>query len=203
MQPPGVCPRAALSTYVAVLRVKVPKNLSDLADPNKKRRVSYKLSSVVDYNDDPDDLDLINDGSTQEYKTNPLHIDISTLSKIAIPNDRWIMVRVLLEDRDLKFLDVSDEPTPHDPTFDDLHGINYSKLLGTISWICQPPVNVLDPKKGPIADNLKNKSILTFFIKRGANTELPINFVIIPRDSSVSVGAQTPILIDPKIYNDG
>lgn len=187
-----------------VVRVVIPEDFSwitpDPKDATGGRRVWHRTKEPASENEN-DDLALKssqpNDppspgASDPEFHQNPFHIDIRAVPK----GDEWVMVRVILVHKDPANPVLIFGKTPPLPGPSGMQGMIFSEK---ISWICQP-TNAIEDKNGY---NPKY-SVLKFYVHRINKEQAGINIVVVPNGATIpSFGQQTPILIDPKIYNDG
>lgn len=174
-----------------VARILIPANLTEMAD--REIRVRYAASTVTGDDEDiylnhstPLDLTNIKDS---RFAENPFHLETSSIS--LLNDETHLEVHVILQSEKLKFLvDAGGHKLP-------IQGIAYQDGQGGKDWLCQQAHPITSPQQA-------GKSIMTFFVRRqspGSPNEASINFLIGTRDSKW--GAETPILIDPRIKNDG
>lgn len=185
-----------------VVRIVIPKNLTTT---DKTQWVRYKKYSRATPTPTPtptpsatpaldDEVEWKsssqNTSSNPDYQTNPFHLDLTTLPVL---KDEWVKVRVFLKDKAYRFFDHSDSP---------IWGIAYDKGAPFSRWFCQK-----DHDDALSRSKNDKHSVLTFYLQRvKGGGEASVNFVIEAdptKGSGATGGYKTPILIDPKIQNDG
>lgn len=176
-----------------VIRIAIPKNLSTT---DRKRHVRQRSTRRPETGDDEALFEQSdpNEGTTEEFRTNPFHMEIGSI-KGADADPAYVKVRVILRNKAYKFY----EDATRTPA-----------VLGVVYERGQPGGDLFCQKgRTDSFTRTRNgkKNVLTFYIKRRqAFPPAPINLIIVadPDPASGATGGfDTPILIDPKIRNDG
>lgn len=132
-------------------------------------------------------------------RNNPFHFDLVEISKGDSALKKWYKVKIVIENPKYTFV-----------TNDQVTGITRSPWRGTnpdpfennicLAQVGQPDVAPTAVKKHPKT----NVSTLTFYVRKGRFKALPLSLNIAIRLADpVAFGSDTPIIIDPKIKNDG
>ena len=162
--------------------------------PSDDRKVKYKTYAIGVPTEELDDEDVKgqkeNDGETDEFKKNPFHVDLDTLDATADPV--WIKVKVVLRNENLEFQDV-----PRADPLRRIRGVALEKDDPHEDWFCQKPGT-------SIILNRNDRSVLTYYVRHRWTSHLgpaSINLHIVAR--ATKTGRETPIIIDPRIKNEG
>lgn len=185
--PSGLNPRT-------VVRIRIPADFDITQPPRRVRHKSYQNPPAGEDDEGQWNGSKVNNGRTPEFGNNPFHVDIGTI----LPSDAdphvdisWVKVRVVLRNENFTFF--------KDPvgTQGRILGVAYEEGNALAKdWLCQSSTEA-----DVIHENNNERNVLVFFVKRsGTGGEIPINFVVVPEGPW---GVDTPILLDPKVRNNG
>lgn len=188
-------------TAKTVVRIAIPANLSNIV--TTKRLVRY--SSVATTGDDEEIFDNRRkstvepgDAKDAEYQDNAFHLTVANVPPVT--GETHLQVRVILRNPNFKFLS-------RPGRINQIQGVAYEDGMPGAGWLCQlaDPISTLPavPASGG-SDAKPARQVLTFFVKRGGGETAAINFLIgANKGGGATGGEETPILIDPKIKNNG
>ena len=173
--------------FETVIRIMIPKSLLD-PDPSKPWRFVKHHKKSNPANSKP------NKSKYAEFQRNPLHVDAESVAD-ENPTDKskYFKVEVFSENNNLVFFE-----SPLTSAIGIERQIDDQDGKGPDIY-----ANILCQIKDHKPNSAKPKPLLEFFINRqvGKGTSVPVNLMVVGKKDRL--GAETPIIIDPKIKNDG
>lgn len=176
-----------------VVRIAIPKNFSTT---DRKRHVRHRSTRQPETGDDEAlfDNSAPNAGATPDFQTNPFHMEIGSIKGPEV-DPAYVKVKVILRNKAYKFYeDASRTPA--------ILGVVYEQGKPGADLFCQKG-------RADAFTRSRNgkKNVLTFYVLR--QKEFPsasINLIVVAdceKPTDTTGGCDTPILIDPKIRNNG
>lgn len=192
-------PADRVDTSTTTIRIKIPKGFETVGNGRQVRVKSG--AGAADERDEEDGWSKGYEvpGGSAEFNRNAFHVDLGELKNAGDPDsgvlDRAVVkVRIVLADKDYKFLETR-------VNGEWIRGVAYPKEdTDAARWFCQKPTGYITRTGKPT----REKSVLTFFIIREKRTRpVSINLLIAADLPNSSEGQETPIILDPKVRNDG